>query len=275
MRRDDWIVRAAGRAEIPNLVTLRGSVSQSDWSGATNVHFHRARSTGLDFGGTAFSGFSADGATFDSCRFERVSFEGGSFGAGRRSVYTDCTFGDADLRGVLLGNVRFERCTFNRATIIDWVGDAAEFVDCHFAGRISESSFAGKPWGMWLDPGYLDPPRDRNEFRGNDFREAELWACEFIYGIDIGAQRWPDGPQDIHLSRWPDRLRLAQEAFEGWPEKERDEALVTLTVYSRAGYEEQDEVFVNKWSVGTAPDLADRIWEVLAGILPDDKAPRR
>lgn len=264
---EDWAVHTAGLAEsMPRLHESRGVLSGGRWQSGTNVGFQAASVDGVDFSGVQFWAFAAGASSFDNCDFSGCRFEAGALGVGQQTRYRDCRFDWADLRSIDLGNVRFERCSFDQADIHDWAADAAEFVECRFAGRITESRFCGRPWGMWLE-GAMDVRRRSNDFRANDFTDAELSGCDFVYAIDIGAQRWPSGPQYVRVDRWKARAARAMSAFDSWPPADRDEALITLAVYTEAGYEEQDEIFVNKWSLGTDPKLADRIWSVIASVL--------
>lgn len=61
------------------------------------------------------------------------------------------------------------------------------------------------------------PGRERrNEFRGNDFSQTDLIDTAFKFGIDISAQRWPQGPEYIRLDRLAERFARARKEIEAW-----------------------------------------------------------
>jgi Pentapeptide repeats (8 copies) len=245
-----------------------GIIDAREWHGGENISFDKAEVRGLDLQGRRFWNLSASDAHFVDCDFRGTSFESGSWLGKYQTTFVRCRFEGADLRSIIPGNCRFEGCDFSGALIDDWLTQAAEFVECRFAGRIKEARFAGRPWGLWEEPGQILPPRSSNQFRKNDFREAELLGCDFAWGIDIGDQRWPTGPEYVRVDRWGERLARAREAFETWPADDRREARIILEVYSAPGYEFQEEIFVNKYDGSTPRDVADRIWESIASVLP-------
>lgn len=247
---------------------VSGVMRDVPFGSAQSVHFDRAALERVDLSGCRFGTFSAAASEFRECDFRRATFAGeGQFGnVGRQTRYVACRFDSSDLRAMWnLGNVRFERCSFDNAKIHDWWGDAAEFVDCHFAGRLTMCRFVGRIWSpTWLERGRLDPPRERNEFRGNDFREADPIDCRFAYGIEIGANRWPTGPEYVLLDRLPERIARARAIVEQWAdEAARKEAMSILKIYSRHGYEEQQELFARRDNVGTSPTV-EETWRILA-----------
>lgn len=261
-----WNVRTVGRDAIPEFTRITDTVDVP-WSGAQNVHFERATADEIDFTATHFWAFSTSGSKFSRCSFRQATFEGGGLGGGRQSIYVDCTFDEADLTNIDLGNVRFEGCSFRRAAIRDWAADAAEFIDCIFAGPIQDSRFCGRPVGIWGATGTATLKRSRNAFSGNDFASAQLIGCEFIYGIDLSAQRWPDGPEYVRLDRWPERVGLARHLVAEWPPAARRDAEAILNIYSRDGYDEQDEIFADKYNLGFDRGVVDRTWGTLASVL--------
>jgi hypothetical protein len=263
----EFEVRTVGRADIAKLTIVKRDLRGTRYSGTSNVHFKRARIVDIDFRGIGFDQFSAEAATFERCQFSSTTFEDGTFSVKPQSVYRDCDFTGSSLGFMDPGQARFERCTFDRVKLNDWESDAAEFLECGFSGHIKDSRFSGRPWGMWKEPGYLDPPRTRNDFRGNDFRGAEIVGCDFIYGIPISEQLWPEGDDYIRLDNLPERVARARRIVDAWPdEAERKEALILLDVYSEAGYAEQGELFANRWDLDVPRAVAAKFWTLLESL---------
>jgi len=156
------------------------------------VALHRVTLTAVDFRRARFDTFSLGGCLFDRCDFRGLKLDrrlAPLFVALPRSVFRNCNFDGADLRRALLGQSRFERCTFDDARIDGGHTETAEFVDCRFAGPLDNVTFYGAPSAP--EAKRLDPPRRRNEFRGNDFRDAELLDVAFVAGVDMALQRFP------------------------------------------------------------------------------------
>ena len=259
-----------GREVPPSVVEITGDVDgsrisfgPSDW-----LSFGPVAVTGVDFSASRIAHFISSGTLFERCDFTNARFESGFFGIGLTpSVYRACTFRKADLRRMDLGLSRFERCEFERTRIHDWAGDAAEFVGCRFATRISRSRFAGRPWGgAWAER--LAGTRSRNEFEGNDFSESELVDVSFVYGIPIARQKWPaDAERYVRLDRYQERVRRAHAVISAWPDDEvRSEALLLLKVYSRNGFDEQEELFADRTAIGDSPGVL-AAWHLLADAL--------
>lgn len=137
----------------------------------------------------------------------------------------------------------------------------AEFVDCHFAGRLIELSFAGKPDPKHLK--WIQPPRTINEFRGNDFRQAELIECSFFRGIDLNEQLLPEGNRYIRLARLRERINRARAEVARWPDDfEREKALAMLRYYDAISAD-QDQLFANRNDGSSSPQVRNRVWELL------------
>jgi len=255
------------RADLPGHRVIRGDLPGGRVDSTESIHFEEASLDSVDLSGAVFGVFSATASAFEGCDFRNAKLKDGQFGSvGRQTTYVDCHFDGADLRGMWgLGNARFVRCTFDSAKIHDWWGDASDFIDCHFAGKLTMCRFEGRIWDPgWLEPGRLNPPRERNEFRGNDFREAELIDCAFRHGIDISANLWPEGPEYIRLDRLAQRIAYARAVVARWPEgPDRRHAESILRIFSTHGYEEQEELFTLKANVGLEPAVAET-WRILA-----------
>lgn len=127
------------------------------------------------------------------------------------SVTEDCEFVDADLSG--------------------WFSWDADIVGCRFAGRLHGVVFQGSD---------IDGGR-RNEFRGNDFRDADLEDVGFSGGIDLDAQRLPSKPEYVRLRNVPKRVKRTCRKLERWPDpEERKAALEALDLFARVTSEEPD-----------------------------------
>ncbi len=266
---DRFVVRQLGRDSAPPTKKYRGLLPEGRWTGSSEVWLVGAHGRNVDFSRLTLQNFTADGSVLEWCDFSRTSFEAGTFAVGRQSTFRECDFRGADLRHIDLGQARFEECHFENARIHDWASDAAEFVDCHFVGRLTDCRFSGRPWGMWDETGRVDPPRATNEFRGNDFLQAELIGCSFVRGIDIAAQRWPESDDYVFLDHLPRRIELAMPRILKWPDaRQRDEGLILLKVFSEIGYESQPDLFANRWDLGLDREAVDKAWEVLAQVEP-------
>lgn len=179
---------------------------------------------GADFSGRELTFFSSEGSRYLDCSFDRVVIGHASFGAGRRdSLYADCSFDGARLT-MVGGFVRFERCTFRDARIVDWQGQRTELVDCVFTGRIIRGIFFGRiPDSLVVRGG-----RKRNEVRGNDFSGAELIDCSFRGGIDLEEQRMPSGPDYVYVPDLQAALATATRHAVREPDEERRRLMLVL-----------------------------------------------
>jgi hypothetical protein len=224
--------------------------------------FRNATVIRCDIGGQRIPIFQVEATTFDSCDFSRVRVDAGTLGVLPFATYRDCRFVKSDLSRVLPGVARFERCLFEKARIDKWFAFQAEFVECTFVGPIKSVRFYGT----------VGPPeliqrigRTTNEFRDNDFSQADLVDVEFVGGIDLDAQRWPDSPPYQRIDLLADRLRAGRAVVEGWPPSpDREAALAELTTLSEV-YRGQDSV--NRWARSSS-DLFERIWAIIAEAKP-------
>jgi len=232
------------------------------------VALHRVTLTAVDFRRARFDKFSLGGCLFDRCDFRGLKLDrrlAPLLVALPRSVFRDCRFDGADLRRALLGQSRFERCSFDDATIDGSHAEAAEFVDCRFAGPLDGVTFYGSPVGP--EAKRLDPPRRRNEFRGNDFRDAELLDVAFVAGIDMTLQRFPDDELHVRVEGFQRGLGKARTDIKSWYERDRVPAMAMLaTLESR--WRDQDIVVARRWTLRIkAPDRVQaRVWELLEHI---------
>lgn len=233
----------------------------ASWVNLENVRFER-----VDLSGLRFDPLHIRGSRLVGCDFSKSRFVSGSLGIVDQTVFEDCSFDRADLRGAtLLGNARFVRCTFRGARIRGWRADYAEFVDCVFAGRLEDCVFCGRPNSMaWK----VD--RDQNEFSGNDFSAADLVHVSFEWGIDVHVQRWPASSEYVLVDQAQDRIRSVRAVVARWPEDGRRElALRLLRIYSEFGRAEQSALFVRRRDLSSIPaDLQDEVWRLIESVQP-------
>jgi len=232
------------------------------------VALHRATLTAVDFRRVRFDRFLLDGCLFDRCDFRGLRLDrrlAPLFVAVPRSVFRDCYFDGADMRRARLGPSRFERCTFDDARLDGSSTELAEFIDCRFAGAIDGVTFYGAPSGA--EAKRLDPPRRRNEFRGNDFRDAELIDVVFIAGIDMDRQRFPEDDLHVRIDELQRRLAKARREIKQWSERERAPALVMLATLA-ARWRDQDVVVARRWTprIKASDRVQARVWELLEHI---------
>lgn len=168
---------------------------------------------GANFAGLKLKQFTATESSFRRCSFDAIRIEQACFGGGTKpSEYTDCSFDRARIRAIAPGVARFMRCSFRDCLIRDFFGMAVEFIDCVFSGRIEGAVFRGSV-----------PEEDRalfgrvmNEFRGNDFREAELRDVAFRGGIDLTKQKLPEGEGYLYVPDAADVLQRVRRNVVGW-----------------------------------------------------------
>jgi len=226
----------------------------------TVVRFRGIKATEVSFKGARFWWYLADSSTFTSCDFSRVRIEEGNLGDAA-TIYRRCRFDGADLRNANPLFARFEECSFDGADFRGFRSFYAEFVECHFAGKVVSAKFFGLPEGL------TEPPRDlkrqANEFRGNDFRQAELIDTSFGHGVDIEAQQWPQGDAYLKLDGVHERIQKARAAVSTWQDdKARKEALIMLQIYGE-DTEHQDGLFARRDDITITAATRDQVWDLL------------
>lgn len=227
------------------------------------VAISRATLRGVDFRKARFDSFSLAGVLFISCDFRMIRFDKrlqGLFTAAPRSTFRDCKFDGADLRRVRPGLARFERCTFDDAAIDGWRTEAAEFVDCRFAGALGTVVFYGRPSG---NAGHL-VDRKRNDFSGNDFRDADLDHVTFTGGIDLRTQRLPRDERYVWLDRFPQRVARARTEIVRWDVQEERIAAQDMLRELTVRFRDQADVFASRMGAsGAAARVQTRVWTEL------------
>jgi hypothetical protein len=232
------------------------------------VALFRATLTAVDFRRAQFDKFSPGGCLFDRCDFRGLKLDGRIaplFVALPRSVFRNSYFDGVDFRRGQLGQSRFERCTFDDARLDGSHLESAEFVDCRFAGRLDGVTFHGIPMARGGER--LDPPRKRNEFRGNDFRDAELVDAAFASGIDMDQQRFPDDELHVRVDGFLKRLSKARADIRNWYERDRLPALAMLATLAER-WRDQDVVIARRWTprIKASDRVQARVWELLEHI---------
>ena len=158
--------------------------------------FDHQQVQGVAYSGQQLDQFLAISSSFKQCFFERMPIRSACFGGGRReSVYESCSFDGSKIDCGAVGIARFVRCTFRDTYVFNLFGLSVSIVDCVFSGTLHKVAFYG------TNP----ESRERNEFHGNDFRDALFNDVAFREGIDLTLQRFPVGwvkPDDPY-----DRIR--------------------------------------------------------------------
>lgn len=221
--------------------------------GDVTVDIVGARWDHVDLSGQRFANFGSTGSVFVSCNFRRCTFEDGILGSIPLVIYRGCDFELADLRNCSPLYARFERCRFTDARLEDWRAVNAEFVDCVFAGRLLRVMFSGTPSGF--EGERIRRLRRNNEFRGNDFRDAQLFDCSFEGGIDLDANLMPDTPEYAIIRGAHERIEEARARIFEQPESVRQRVQARLDVYSMGGYKAQRDIFVRREELGPAAAL--------------------
>ena len=257
-------VRKSGLTPPRHVKRIWVRLAGGKYEGSNNLDIGFARVVRVSFAGIEFEHFYADGAAVNRCDFSGAAING-SFGVNRQTTFEDCQFVGTRLSGVEPGQARFVRCSFDGADLSGWNAVANELIDCRFSGLLKRCNFWGAPVDDWLAPGHLKPRRTRNEFRGNDFRAAELRDVSFVGGIEIGAQLWPASDEYIRLDRLPERIAQARPIVEAWTDPVgRKLGLIMLAVYSEAGFEQQAELFAHRSLEGIPKAIAEQVWAALA-----------
>lgn len=214
----------------------------------------------VQFDGARFASFYAAASSFTNCSFRDVQFQRGVFSGHPQSTFRECDFTGADLLGISPGHARFENCDFDRTTIRKWFATCSEFVDCNFSGRIETTKFFGRPIGACAE----QLSRAVNEFRGNDFRRADLFDVGFVAGIDLDAQKLPLGDDYVVVPNFHQCAKAARGAIAEWPSEERRQAEILLEAYSTGGMEGQRDLFARRDEITSVPGrLRDRVWKLL------------
>jgi Pentapeptide repeats (8 copies) len=259
-------VRVTGRGPATARTRIWRPRSGGRYEGHSSVKFDAVTVRDVDFRSVDLADFQANGTRFVACDFSYARVKG-FLGIRRQTIFEDCRFERTRLRDVQPNQARFVRCEFIDADLFGWSAVAAEFIDCRFTGKLRRCKFWGHPWGEWLEPGNLRPPRTVNEFRGNDFSEADLDDVGFVGGIDLDQQILPTGPQYVRLDRAQQRIVRTRQIVASWKADDvRTEAEILLDAYTDDEISAQGELFANRWETDVPREIASRIWSLMETI---------
>jgi uncharacterized protein YjbI with pentapeptide repeats len=249
-------VKGQGKPMARSVFT--GEVDPSTWKlPRGTVVFEKAFARNLDFRKAVIDNYGASDSTFEACDFSGAKFAGGVLGHIPLVTYRGCHFSGADLRRVSPLFGKFEGCDFDQARLDDWDARCAEFVGCHFTGRLLRVKFSAQPDDLCLEK--LGAYRSTNLFTDNDFRNAELSDCTFGGGIRIGDNQWPPGDDYLVLDRLPERVGRARAEVEKWsPGPERDRGLARLEIYSTGPYKAQRDLVARRSELGRLATALER-----------------
>jgi uncharacterized protein YjbI with pentapeptide repeats len=215
-----------------------------------SIVFQNAGIDGGDFRGQRFENWLASASTFTGCDFTGTTWGGGVLGDLPVVTFTSCRFERSDLRAVRPQYARFVACSFFDAGIVDWNAQCAEFIECSFRGEIVRAKFSATPWGVGADR--LHGIRNRNEFIGNDFSQADLHDCSFTGGIDLEKNRFPrSGYAVIRDAQRQLREALAQLSMEA-VRADLDQVVAMLRAHTYGPAKAQDDLFVRVKDLGAA-----------------------
>jgi hypothetical protein len=254
--------------ELPEPTVISGHLDGGVFRAppSASVAFHDVVARAVDFSDGEYLCFSGHSSRFEGCKFDRIRVENGPLGLYPRSLFRDCSFrGAVFQKRASPALARFERCSFDEARIEEWFTHCAEFVECTFAGaRIVGSNFFGTPFECygWLQ---LRHRRERNEFYGNDFSEAELIDTCFVDGIDLDLQRLPTGSAYVRINDAKRRIEHARARITSWddPAAQR-EATSVLNVLEHFAEGNQRDLFTRRDLSDLAPEWDEKLWELLA-----------
>lgn len=267
-----WVVRGQARHQHFDLPAIDGDLK---------VFLERIQFESVDFSGLEFAEFRAAGSTFTRCDFSNTRFGPLDLGQERaewdwqwlvrprdrryaQTTYEECVFRRTrlDPYNTHLGNSRFVRCVFERAWLRELLFTfSAEFVDCRFVGKVIECNFWGaipdRETARWVG-------RTTNEFRGNDFRDADLIWVGF-HGVDLDAQRWPDSDEYAIVTDPRRRIQVAAErARAALTGDELDQILRELELF-RHVHGDEHHVLIRRSELGwqLTPEVQQRLWDYL------------
>lgn len=162
------------------------------------------------------------------------------FGAGGvDSTYVNCIFDRSRITASAPGRARFERCSFRNTRFEELNCREVEFIDCTFSGVIRRAIFSGT-----VSPDAVAATgRDRNEFRGNDFRQATLLDVAFRTGIDLNQQKVPEGEEYIYAPDAEEFLTLLRAAPQGVAGADSKKLAVLVQMIEREIVRGQRQIF--------------------------------
>jgi hypothetical protein len=152
--------------------------------------------------------------------------------------------------------VRLERCQFVDADLKGWFTLAAYHVDCRFAGRLSGVVFNGR----------ADTGRGKDEFVGNDFREADLDDVDFR-DIDLDAQLLPEGDEYVRLRDVQERVKAVRKTVKAWPQDAARADAEQMLSLVESVYEDESDIFTKRSflvEMADSPGVGEHVLELLS-----------
>ncbi len=146
------------------------------------------------------------------------------FQAGSGTVFTEyrrCNFDGADLMFGPGGRARFIECSFQGARIKQFSVDPLDLIDCDFRrARLLSCIFRGSvhPYKQKSYPEL----RPVNEIRGNDFTGATLKDTDFRGGVDLTAQKLPQGPDYAFALDGDQAIERMRKVAAAWDSEHKD-----------------------------------------------------
>lgn len=174
---------------------------------------HGAKWRNLDFSGSKLSGLRLFGCELSNCRFDRCQLQDfrvwstifrecsfkranlrtsvlGGVQKGKRNIYSDGDFSDADLRRTVYKAAAFERCSFRNAKLEKIDFQTSTFVDCVFEGELRDVLF--------YRCGFQGEAFPANGMINVDFSRAKLRAVGFR-GLTLERVKLPEDAEHIVL----------------------------------------------------------------------------
>jgi uncharacterized protein YjbI with pentapeptide repeats len=243
------------------------------------VFFEHCRLDSVDFTEIDFKSFYAAGCTFTRCDFSKAKFLQLGFGQPQvqldwnrpiqpqdrrypQTVYEECLFGHTrfDPDNTHFGNARFVRCTFDHAWLRKLFALTAEFVDCGFVGKVIECTFHGVINGEDVQR----IGRSTNDFRGNDFRHADLiWTA--FRGIDLNSQLLPESDSYAVLTDPRSRIEFAtRRALEKLTGEMQERVVHELQVLAQL-IDDEPQFLMRRGELGwqTPAEVQELLWRYL------------
>ncbi len=217
------------------------------------------------FAGLRKGSFAALGCKFERCDFSDMRPSQIWFATGKeQTCYIDCTFDRSKFKRIVVGRVRFEKCTFLNVEIRSFFGHAADFVDCRFSGVLRGAVFFGH------EPAHEVPVFEwkSNEFHGNDFSKTKFIDVGFRAGIDLSSQILPAGDEYFLLRDAATKLSALRKKYvEQPPSRRRQDVFEFLDLPEKDVREGQEDLFFCKDSlVSLSPEARDAIWAELRAL---------
>jgi hypothetical protein len=162
---------------------------------------------GFDYSSLELKRFGSHASRFEDCNFEKLNLDSLSFGEGKAmSEYIRCSFdGSMFSSNTGIGRARFVDCTFRNIRSHRFKLSAGDLVDCVFSGRMDSTQIWGRPGPDEEIYG------DRvNTIKGNDFSGVDFGDIDFRFGVDLGKQLLPSGPDYLFI---PEAARVLAAAY--------------------------------------------------------------